>query len=500
MLFLWLTATIKIYAQDTLSYQKKGYSTYFQELIKSNAKTPVNYYFIPIKNYTSATLTIKNTNNQIKQKQQPKSIFDIFLGAEGLYTTKKSIFTGKMSYTKNFQYQLGWNSTQMLPQTEVEKSPFYYFSYKEGSWKNQFYKLQGTFTNQLINKKLYASLAIDYNALQYYRINDPKPELTYLDLLSTISVHYLINKKHLLGTSFSYGYMNNEVDIDYTGSASDINIPFNVDLYNRFSLGYGLITSARYLRAEEALKKKEIGFHYLYNGTKNKWSSTIKYKHHKNTFYDNYIRRFPRGSYKVRSVLGKIRWDNLIAKKFAQINANYQKGTNFRIVTKGKNYEASSLLITATYGLLKPKSEFSAFANYNCLTKKDYTSLNKINFSLITLGVNYGKDFTINKNSKFWILSKLGYQFKLNGSYNFNNSSTSFVKEIALPSWYYNTNSKIILDVKLAYQTHFLKTKANLGIFANSNYLYKMPNTVKTNLNTSNGVNNNAGFFVNIIY
>lgn len=500
MLLLWVFFTLKVYAQDSLSYQKKGHSIYLQELIKSNAKTPVNHYFIPIKNYTSATLKIKNTHNQIKQKQQPKSTFDIFLGAEGLYATKKSIFTGKMSYTKDFKHQLGWNNTQMLPQTEVEKSPFYYLSYQQGNWKNQFYNLQGTFTNQLIKQKLYTTLAVNYNTLQYYRTNDPKPELTYLNVLGTVSAHYLINRKHLLGTSVNYGYMNNEVDIAYTGSASDINIPFNVDLYNRFSLGYGLITSAKYLQAEEVLKKKGIGLHYFYNGTKNKWSSTLKYKLYKNTFYNNYTRRFPIGNYKVHSILTNIRWDNLIHKKYAQINTAYQRGANFRTVTKGKNYEASSLLITAKYGFLKPQSEFSAFANYNYLSKKDYTALNQTSFSVVTLGVNYGKDFRTNKGNKFWLLSKIGYQFKVKGTYSFENTSNRFVKEVALPDWYYATNSKTILNVKLAYQTHFLGTKLNIGVYSKGVYFSNLNKPAKLALNTFGIANSTSGVFITAVY
>lgn len=500
MLLLWAFFTVKMYAQDSLSYQKKGHSIYLQELIKSNTKTPVNHYFIPVKNYTSATLIIKNTHNQVKQTQQAKSSFNIFLGAEGLYATKKSIFTGKMNYTKDFKHQLGWNNTQMLSQTEVEKSPFYYLSYAQGNWKNQFYNLQGTFTNQLINKKLYGTLAINYNTLQYYRTNDPKSRLTYLDLMANISLYYLINKKHLLGVSYHYGYMNNEVDIAYTGSASDINIPFNVDLYNRFSLGYGLITSARYLDAEEDLKKKGMGLHYFYNGTKNKWSSTLKYKFNKNTFYDNYTRRFPRGNYKVRSILAKVRWDNLIDKKYAQLNAIFQRGGNFRTVTKGKNYKASSLLVTANYGFLKLQHEFSFFASYNYLLKKDYTALNQTNFSMVTLGVNYGKSFAIRKNSKFWLKSKLGYQFKINSSYNFKDLSNRFVKEIALPNWYYNTNSKANLGIKFAYQTNFLKTKASLGVFTNGVYFFNLNKQAKSLLSNSGVINNTSGVFITVVY
>ncbi len=472
---------------------KQGF--YFQNIAKEYRQTPVNYYFIPIENYTASMLSVNRIENSLKIPNQFKSSTDLFLGAEGTFRHNKLLFNGSMSYTKNYLKKLGWNSTQLYPLSDVEKSPFYYLSYQQGDWNNQLYRLSGDISYPIF-KNLYVTGKINYNTFHYFRTQDPKPELKYLKLQGAFSIHYKWNK-HLFGLSFLKGYRHNGISISYTGSASDINIPFNVDLYNRISLGYGFISSAKSLKAEE--REQHFGglLHYFYGGKEKQWNVLLKYKKSKNTFYENYEEILPEGYYKVKNITASIRNTNFEQRYTAGILLNYQSGGNYRRVALGKNYQASSLFIEANYSFLRKTYEAGAFLQFYQLKREDFSVLNRSSLATMALGGAF-KTF-IYKN--LWWKNKSFYSFKVKKEFSVDTISDKYVKEILIPDVIQRTLPQINSYNTIGYQFKVKKGMIiDVGCLVNMGYYTGLDSKEKKMFGKGKRWGNNLGMFLIMTY
>jgi hypothetical protein len=505
VLFLILPFT-KLYAQDSLSYQKNGYTNYLETLLEINNQNLTNYYHLPIHNFTSSNLSVSATDNSIKQKKQMGTGLDVELAAQGVYRLNKTLFTGKIGYIKSYPKEIGWNSSQMMNQTEVEKSPFYYFSYQQGDWNNQLYQLSGTLTTPILNEKLYVSLGIDYKTQQYFRTDDPMPKLNYLDLLTEFGLQYHLSKSNKIGLNFSWGYTDNEIDIKYTDAS--LNVPHYEDLYNRVSLGYGLFSSAQYKDGKEEQKHLGGAITYTIYKNRNQYNFKLITNSHKTDFTEVYTSdnaSYKIGHYDVMSYQLLLSYLNQTSKKYCTLDIQYQNGNNYRTATVGKNYEASSLFTAAEYGLLKEKNgkvnyEMALFTQFNYLKKQDYSVLNMIEYSNVKVGGKISKIFHLKGNKKIWWKNESAYQFKISKKSSFANTADKFVKEIAAPELIYNTSSQITFNNRIAYQSNIKEFKINIGVFANTNSFLSLSEEAKSYFGGSKGINSHVGLFLNLVY
>jgi len=503
LLFLLLPIT-NLYAQDSLYYQKDGYTNYFETILDINNQNPTNYYSVEVKNFTSSNVLIGLGNHKINLKNQAGKSFDIRLSANGIYRLNKSIFTGGISYKKQYPKEIGWNLSQMIETSELEKSPFYYYAYQAGKWNNQLYQLKGQFTTPLLADRLYMTLDVDYNTNQYYRTDDPKPELTYLDLLSTFSLNYKLSAKHQVGFSLFWGYMNNEIDIEYT--SVDLNVPHYANLYNRISLGYGLSSSAKLRKGKEDKDKLGGALHYSYKNNNSLVNLTLRFLKSKNEFKEVATSTdYDIGNYKLSTYAFHASYYNKVNKKYALLKIRYRKGDNYRYASAGKNYEASSILANAELGFLKEKEgkvnyELALFSDFNYLKKKDFIVLNSIEYSNVKVGEKFTKTFHLNKNRKIWWKNELAYQFKVSEKSSFADATDKFVKDIAMPELRYNTSSQITFNNKIAYQSVIKNFKFNLGLFANTNMFVDLGKDAEMYFGNTKGINRYVGVFFNLLY
>ncbi|MBS9766507.1 MAG: hypothetical protein KGV44_03065 [Flavobacteriaceae bacterium] len=467
-IFLFVITSYSSYAQDMVNYKNLKQRFLYQTIVEEYNHTPVNYFVTPIDDYTTSLFKLSCDHNGLKTPNQYKNSKDIFLGVSGLFHYENTVFNGKMSYTKNYLEQIGWNSTQLYPLSEVEKSPYYYLSYQQGNWDNQRYELSGSIVRSFSNNFFVVGL-INYDAYHYFRIKDPKPELKYLNIQGEGSIYYNADN-HLFGVSVLKGYRDNEININYTGTASDINIPFNENLYNRLSVGYGFLTSAKFLTAEE--REERIGgkLHYLWHNEQEHWNALLQCTQSKNTFYQYYKELYPaQGYYVVNNYMASIRNTDFKNKYSASVVLDYKSGHNYSFATLGTNYKASSLSIKSEYNFLLGDYELGGILQYYSLKKKDFTVLNSTEFRNIKLGVNFSKN--INRN--FWCKVNSSYSFNINKKYLFSDNTNKFVKEVLYPNFAKQTLPKISIKNTLAYSFKIKKqTLIDIGVHANLGYYF----------------------------
>ncbi|WP_420552552.1 DUF6850 family outer membrane beta-barrel protein [Tenacibaculum aiptasiae] len=499
-----LISFAKINAQDSLKVQQNLQHFYYKDLLQNFHETPFLFYINKVNNYTHTTLSYQNIQNNKAKQQQAIEETNINLQTEGIYKKNNTLFTGKIGYTRNYLDGLGWNTTNLHPyKNPVESSPIYNLAYKRGNWDNQFYRLNGNLVLPIIKDKLFTTININYKTLQFFRKKiNPVPELNYLDVFAKATLYYKISPQKYIGAFGGYGSVNNKSEISYLGGIGNENIPNNTEIYSRISYGYGLIETAIFLRNTENDIKYSGGFNYISNRKNKLLYTEIR--------YDNTTTKFNAvdaseeillARYTVNKVSSKVNWYNFNNGHSFSLNGKYTSGSNFRISTNGKNYDASLINVQATYQILKQTDNlinhnYGIYTSYYQLEKKDYQAVNSFNFINTSLGAFYGKDFKI-KNNKIYLKAKTDVLFNLKKEKLFSNTNSRFINDVALPDFYLNTANKLNTSLQIGYQRKVKSaTYLTLGTTLQQQYFFNL----NENITYNKGFNYGAMFFFNITY
>lgn len=499
-----LLSFAKINAQDNLKVQQNLQHFFYENLLQNFHENPFLFYINETNNYTHTTLSHTSIQRNKAKQQQASKETDINLQTEGIYKKNNTLFTGSIRYTRNYLDGLGWNTTNLIPyKNPVESSPIYNLAYKQGNWENQFYRLNGNLVSPLIKNKLFTTININYKTLQFFRKKiNPIPKLNYLDILIKASLYYKTSPKNYIGIFGAYGSVNNKSQISYLGRSLNENIPNNTEIYSRISYGYGLIETAINLKNTENDVKYSGGLNYISN-RKNKLL-------HTEIRYDNTTTKFNAvddseeillARYTVNKVSSKVNWYNFNNGHSFSLNGNYTSGSNFRISTNGKNYDASLIDVQATYQILKQtdnliNQNYGIYTSYYQLEKKDYQAVNSFNFANASLGAFYGKDFKI-KNNKVYLKIKTDVLFNLKKEKLFSNTNSRFITDVALPDFYLNTANKLNTSLQIGYQRKVKSaTYLTIGTTLQQQYFFNL----NQNISFNKGFNYGAMFFFNITY
>ncbi len=457
-------------------------------------KQPFLLFFNPVKPYTQATFGFNKKNNTIKSKQDESSNRDLFVKANGIFSTKNLWMLGNLSFTKNYQNQKGYNLSNLIDTRDiVEKSPFYNVAYQEGNWNNQLYKINGTILYNLSNKWK-VSAGVDYYLSEYFRTVNPIPKLKYIDATLRLSIARKL-KNSIIGFTINNGFMNNDISIDYLGSASDLNLPVNESIYNRLSVGLGFIESAKTLLSQEKETSFGGALFYHQKSQSKLFSATVDYLQRKHSFYEVFIKtRALLGNYTNHAIHTNINYWNLDTNWIFNLKNTFKTGSNFRTTTQGKNYEATSF--NAIFNIRKQtkKMVYGFFTSYDYLAQKDFQAVNSYHYHNISLGGNLFRKLLLNKG---FLYGDFGYMatFNLQKEQQFLTPS-KFVNEATLPSFYLASSSQYKLSLKIGYQKQIKEaTILNYGIKINSEFFPKI-----TQLNNTNNLNTAFSLYLKITY
>lgn len=502
-LLLCIACHLQAQELDSIKVVQTQQHFYYQGLLQDFHKNPFLYYITPIRNYTKAELAFLQNKKNTKKAQEADKITHLSLKGEGIYRKKNTIFTGSLGYTKNYQNGVGWNLSSFFPyKNEAERSPFYNLTYQKGNWNNQFYNLNGNVLFPILKNKLFAVLSINYNTLQFFRTIQPIPKLTYLDLLGKATLYYKYNANNYFGASIHGGYLNNRIDIDYQGHNE--NIPANTEIFNRISLGYGVIQTSRLQTLKENDQKIGFGASHIFKNKEHLLRTQFAYTRTKNShfyFITTSDIDEPIGNYTVDHFSGNFNWFNFKKGTQFSVEGSYTFGENFRVVTQGKNYESTLLKGSITYQVLQQQLA-KVVHNYGVrlgmyqLAKKDFQAVNNFTFTNTTVEAFYGKDFSLAGTQKIYIKAKAGMHFNLDKSHLFSQNNR-FIREVALPDFQINTATRLNTLLEAGYQQKVkAQTYMNIGLKLMQQYYFN----INKNILNNTGTNHTAQLYINLVY
>ncbi|MCV6629415.1 MAG: hypothetical protein OIF50_06100 [Flavobacteriaceae bacterium] len=485
--------------EDVLDLKQNYQHSYFQYLSSWYLKDPILHTIKPIKNFTEITLegNLSNHNYRSARKEQKNS--NILVSGTGFYSHKNTLFSGGISYGRNYLSKLGYNLTQLNTERKnaASLSPHYTLAYSEGDWNNQSYKLHGQLTTPLLKDKFWATIGVDYRSKEYFREIQPKPKLTNLDIQTKASLFYKFSHKHHLGLDASYGFVHNFADIRYDSRYE--NFPINTEIFHRISLGYGMVITATNTTIREKDKTFSGALQYLYKGNEDIIQIKGGMESLKNNFFyrivsDNADEVIAR--YKANTYLFEANWWQTKKKYRWHLQTNYTVGDNFRVSTSGKNYEANLLDIDLGFYKKFNQYYFQSELGFEKLEKKDYQFVSEFETANLILGFSLSKDFAISNKSKWYWKSELRTTFNISNFYQFKETNR-FVTDVALPEIAIDTAHKLQPLIGLGYTTNTNnQINYTFGVRHRSSFLLNPKNT----LLKENGTNQNYAVFVRVSY
>ncbi len=491
---LFLTGNNNVLSQtkDTLVIKPFLENPFYKDVLNVFEVNEHLFLLNPIQNYTEATLGASIDSKDIADAQTPSTEKEFFLKAKGIYSKNKTWLIGDLSIIKNYQKNLGYNLSNLLySRDEVEKSPFFNLAYQKGDWNNQFYDINGTILHQF-SPSFFASTTINYNVNQYFRTENPTPELIYLDALASVRLGYKINSKNTFGITGHAGFLNNEIQISYIGNASELNIPINEAIYSRISVGLGLIESAKTSISKEKENTTGAGLFYVYNFKKNSWNFNVDYLLKKNSFYEVYSSENNLlGTYEVSTINSNISKFSFDKKTVISLENSFKKGNNFRVTTNGKNYEATSVTSKIKYSKASEKIAYSFFAGFNFLKKNDYQALNYFSYKNVNIGGTYYKDFHFKKGKIYGnLIANLSSNIYKKEDYG---TFSKYIEDVTQKRVQILTATRTDFSIKLGYNSK-IKSKALLDYGTK----FSLQNFIE--LSDFKGYNNALQLYLKIIY
>ncbi len=506
MKFLYFICLFSIhicFSQSTLDIKNNGHSIRNKRLLSQIYNNPFVLYSTPCMDYTRVSINGNFKNNNEKNTLKATGEQDLKIAVEGVFKHKNTYFLGSINFKRSNLKGLGWNLSNMLPyKNSTEKSPYYYLAYKEGTWKNQSYYLDGTMLNVLVEKKLHSIVRVGYKTLKDYRTLEPLPELTYLDMNLTGGISYTLTPSSSVNISANYGRINNKIGIGYTGSSANKNIPFNTEIYNRISVGFGFIESAKTPSAKEEEQYKGFKIGYGLHRKNKNLNLDFSFKTSNNAFIERYTDSYYKelGYYTVNTykLNGFYTIDTQNKKQLFTTNFAYFKGSNFRHIFNGTNYKSSFLKIQGSYVFSKYKNqhvdyEFSGSIAFKKTAQKDYQVGANQRRSTLKIGITTLKEFPISQHTSIGANISMGHQFSLHHNIGYTtNTHARFVKDVLKADYRYFTSNSFFLKPTVGIHFIHQKQHINTGIYYETIHFYGGSSKYTTETDT----NSNAGIFI----
>lgn len=366
-LLITLLCKISLFAQDSIQRFTVYNNRFFESLADKGIEEAFNIANVPVENYTASSFSYSFEDGALKQGGEPEAITSMGLKTTGIYKSENgTVFFGRFSIDKSYYSNLKWNLSYNNPHRGRMADPHYFAVSKGSKWSNQEYNVQGGALFPL-SKRFKLLAKADYTLFNKYRTEyDPKPEITYNELILNAGLEYTLKPKNhfKFGGKFGYADVNNSI----TYINSNVAYPANYDIYIKWIAGYGTMTSPFKNNLEKDIS--EYGFYAGYSFTGNKviWNTAIKYS---NKAYRTY-RNFDVNDKEDRSnYFADFNTDRIDVNASAiyfysrnnlfKFNLAYREleGENYWFTKAGKTYSASEQEFSLDVSFLKLKNQFT---------------------------------------------------------------------------------------------------------------------------------------------
>lgn len=221
-------------AQDTISMQQQAFGEQFQQRYHFLAGDIVTQSLAGIPSYANLEAGYRSTGGGYRQAQAAPRSKEISFFTEGMRKAGKYLVSGSFSYTHTLQDSVGYTLRYGLN----DPQPYYLFAYKRGNWQVGQYRLNGSASRSFLQDRLTAGLAVDYNSINGWRSNDPRPEQFSFNLDVNGALLYRILPGHTIGLSGNVIRRSAETAVQYRNEDYQLSLAYP-DYVNRIQYGYG---------------------------------------------------------------------------------------------------------------------------------------------------------------------------------------------------------------------------------------------------------------------
>lgn len=489
---------------------------FYQYLFQEQWNNPIFAQKITFQDFTETTLNIDYRELNLKRVQTPESVVKYTFATNGLYqiSPKTRIF-GSFNFQRFNEKEIGYNlSTQRTEDVNV-LSPHYFLVPRKGNWENQKYQLQGGATHSFENG-ITLSGKIFYEAANYFRTNDPRPEIIQNFYGGEAAAGYTF-QNHTLNASAGWSRNRNKGSILYVDDTQ--NAPAYSETFTRFSSGYGRVVfngSARTYIFNDIANLFGAGYTFAKNNT----ILGVNYNYSKNLegFYTinagNALVAIVDDRYKeliYRNIKNKISvnflQNNSVYKYKTKLFFQQEDGDNYSVRERGQNFKSAISTFGFNAGILKQAEKrvlFSAEINAQVADHRYQDLLGSTDKKLQAFegGISLNRDLIFTSKGKFNVAIETSFYKALSEGLQAVSltSDNAFLQNVVLPDQGFDVTSKIKTALNLAYFVNLPKNRM-LRFHANFGTLHAVDKAYEkyvADLNTQGNFYCNAGF--SIIY
>lgn len=237
LLYLLLAFGLKANAQDSLSVWNINRTLVAQQDYALTTSSGLFLIQSPILRTSFSLLNYDQFGGDFKLAQQGKSNNRISFSSEGIRTLKKLKMWG------SFKYQFEQNDSIRFSHRvdNTDPAPFYYGSEKGVHYTRTDYQINTLVTHPLM-KGISGGIGMDYGMGDHFSTNDPRAALKHFRMVFKPELIYH-KAEFALGLNGTYGYGQNEYQVDYRNKAYYESESYP-EYLNYLVNGYGIIRDA----------------------------------------------------------------------------------------------------------------------------------------------------------------------------------------------------------------------------------------------------------------
>ncbi|MET4107638.1 DUF6850 family outer membrane beta-barrel protein [Hymenobacter sp. UYP22] len=210
-----------------------------QVLLLEFARQPVLLAGLPLARYAVSEAGYGREQGEFRRAQDPTRAQVARLHTEGLRDWKGWRLLGRFQFERQWHDSIRWS----LAPGVAPARPYYVAAPRPGNWDNSVYRLGAAGVRGWLKGRLLTGLHLDFDAGNYARTNDPRPEVVGYQLRTGASVGYQLRADWLLALGYTYG---RHTEDGRTRFGSDANQQGADTPFTQFDvLGYGFLLESR---------------------------------------------------------------------------------------------------------------------------------------------------------------------------------------------------------------------------------------------------------------
>lgn len=431
--------------------------------------------FVKPLEFTETNVFFEHNTLKFSRVQTPEETNQIGFGSTGVFQLNpKLILSGELKVISENEKQVSFILTdERTTNQNYISNPSYFYAPRKSNWLKQHYYVNGNIAYKPW-KGIIIGAEVNGSFLKGYGNRDPRPEIGNIDYNIDARIGYQFGKHTLLAKA---GYFNRKKESNIGYAYSEHNAPNYYETYIRFNRGYGnFYYNSGYSDNWYQYDGIGLGAEYMFQSDKHSLVAGFRneeYIDRMTRFYtyqirdENNVQRTIRDRLKISGLktqkhqsyikyLGKLgdwKWNS-------DFNLLYQEDLNYDYQNLYTSYKAWNQQINwrnawSKYNDNNELLRLSFNVDYSRQSIKDLSVMMHKKLQAIQYQLGALKEFKLNNSQKLALELQQGLYLPLDSKMHYVPYQSSieniFVKNIAMPDYFYDSSIRLNLGAQLKY-------------------------------------------------